>query len=295
MNCETVSVIIPTYNRARYLPDALDSLIAQTVQPFEVIVVDDGSNDNTEQVVASYGDQVRYLRQENAGPSAARNRGIRAARSRIVAFLDSDDAWLPHKLEKQLKCLAERPELGLIGTGLFDCDENLENPIRQADLKLASSEREEVLIRNIWPLTSILIQCSCFDAVGLFDEKMRFAEDWDLWIRIAHSFPVATVKEPLVLMRKHQQSLTGSTANRNYNYDLWEELIIRNRQRYSMSFVAFRKAMSYYLFNKSYSCQMNGEVHNEVRYLLKSLAYWPFYAPKRGVALLLLLFKIFKG
>ena len=295
MICNTVSVIIPTYNRARYLPTALDSIIAQTVKPLEIIVVDDGSTDDTEQVVAFYHDSVSYIRQENAGPSAARNLGIRAARGSIIAFLDSDDAWLPLKLEKQLNCFTEKPDLGMIGTGYFNCDENLGNPVWQASFKLAATEREEILIRNLWPTPTLLIRRNCFDAVGMFDEEMKFAEDWDMWTRIAQAFPATTVREPLVLTRKHQLSLSGSSSNLDYNYELWKKLIIRNRQRYSMNFVTFQKAKSFYFFNRSYSCNLNGDDRSELRYLLKSIVCWPFYAPKRPIVLLLKYLKIFKN
>lgn len=285
-----VSVIIPTYNRCKELRVALDSVISQTYQNIEIIVVDDGSTDNTREVVSSYTD-VKYLVQNNNGPSAARNTGIKNSHGELIAFLDSDDAWLPHKLEKQVRCFVERPELGIVGTGCFNCDENLANPTARSNLKLAKSDREQILIWNYWPTPSLCIRRICFDTVGFFDEEMKFAEDWDMWIRIAQSFQSFTIKEPLILIRKHQQSLSGSAANRDYNYDLWEKLIIKNKERYSMGFITFHKAMSYYYFNRSYGCQVSGDGRGEQHYLLQSLIHWPFYYPKRSLAYLLKLLK----
>lgn len=291
-----VSIIIPMYNRAHTISDAVNSVMAQTYDNYEVILVDDGSTDNTKEIITRDFDAVTYIYQENCGPSVARNTGIKHAKGELIAFLDSDDAWLPFKLEKQLQCLAEQPDLGMIGTDYFNCDENLGNPIRQAHLKFARTEREEILIRNLWPTPSLLIRRSCFDAVGLFNEEMRFAEDWDMWIRIAQSYPVATINEPLVLIRKHRQSLAGSVGNSDYNYELWKKLILSNRQRFPrMSFVAYHKAMSFYFFNRSYDCQVKSDARGERRFLLKSLLYWPFFIPKRAAVLMVKYLKMFKN
>ena len=105
-----ISVVIPAYNHGRFLREAIDSVLAQTYAPLEIIVVDDGSTDDTEQIVRSYGDRVRYIRQQNAGVGAARNNGIANARGEYVAFLDSDDLWLPEKLAVQVEYMRRHPE-----------------------------------------------------------------------------------------------------------------------------------------------------------------------------------------
>jgi len=121
---KTISVIIPAYNHARYLAEAIDSVLAQTYAPLEIIVVDDGSTDGTPAVAASYGDRIRYIRQENAGVGAARNNGIAAARGEYLAFLDSDDIWLPEKLEREIALFDADPQLGFVHCGVEKFDES---------------------------------------------------------------------------------------------------------------------------------------------------------------------------
>src|SRR5262245_15747118 len=120
MTSDSVSVVIPTYNCGRLVTEAVDSVLGQTVPPAEVIVVDDGSQDDTAERLAAYAGRVRYLRQENQGVAAARNCGVAASGGEVVAFLDADDVWHPRKLEFQLAALDRHPGLGLLGTGSFD-------------------------------------------------------------------------------------------------------------------------------------------------------------------------------
>src|SRR5208337_4579078 len=115
----SVSVVIPTYNRGELLIETIESILAQTAKPGEVIVVDDGSTDDTQERLARYADRVRYVRQPNQGVAAARNHGVREARGKWIAFIDSDDVWHPRKLECQLRVLADHPDLGILGTALF--------------------------------------------------------------------------------------------------------------------------------------------------------------------------------
>jgi len=248
--------------------------------------VDDGSTDDTPYIIASYGNRVRCLTQKNRGPSAARNWGIREAQGDFIAFLDSDDAWLPNKLELQIARFIREPSLGLLGTGYFSCDEELNNPVQMLLPSLATSEREEILIRNIWPTPSLMIRKRCFETIGYFDEGMHFAEDWDMWTRIAGEFQTGTLCEPLVLIRKHQHSLNASAENSRYNFGLWLEVIQRNQSRYSMGLINYRKAMSWYHFNLSFHYQEVGDSRKLSRYLFKSIIDWPFFIPKRFLALI---------
>lgn len=286
LNESKVSVIIPTYNRSRHLVTALDSVFSQTYPPFEVLVVDDGSTDDTPNIIAAYGNRVRYLTQRNKGPSAARNWGIREAQGDFIAFLDSDDAWLPNKLELQIARFTREPSLGLLGTAYYTCDENLNNPVLMLLPPLATSEKEEILIRNIWPTPSLMIRKRCFEMVGDFDEGMRFAEDWDMWTRISMEFQAGTLSEPLVLIRKHQQSLNALVENSSYNFGLWFEVILRNRRRYAMGTINYRKAMSWYYLNQSYHYQVVGDMRKRSCYLLKSIIEWPFFNPNRFLSLI---------
>lgn len=217
MTPPTVSVIIPTYNRANLIAGAIDSVLGQTLPNVEIVVVDDGSTDDTDERLGRFGDRIRVIRQDNAGVSSARNAGIRAARGQWIAFLDSDDRWHPPKLESQLgcaqkfqarvcftRCIADDGELihdvdglGLVRDGSF-C--SLENPL-------------ELLGRKGWhpALPSMLVEKRLLEKAGMFDESLFAAEDTQLVYRLAFMTRFAYVDEPLtVVARTPPDGLTGS-------------------------------------------------------------------------------------
>jgi len=201
----TISVIIPTWNRAREVVRAIDSALAQTAAPLEVIVVDDGSTDETAQVLAQYGDRIRAVRQENQGVAAARNAGIAASRGELLAFLDSDDAWLPHKLELQLARIVADPGLGLVHCGV-DFEglgihlDGLEGSVATEMLRL---DRSVILAHS----SSVMVPKRIAEEVGGFDPRMRVSEDWDFCYRVAARHRIAFVAEALVLHARHATGL----------------------------------------------------------------------------------------
>jgi len=199
----TVSVVIPAYNTARFLRESIDSALAQTHPPLEIIVVDDGSTDDTPAVLASYGDRIRALRQSNAGVAAARNAGLALARGEYVAFLDSDDIWLPRKLELQLACFAADPALGLVHCGFEEFDrgqkiflDGMEGWVADELLLL---QREVISA----PGTSILVPRRIANEAGGYDPRMRLGEDWDFCYRIATRYRVGYIREVLLRYRMH--------------------------------------------------------------------------------------------
>jgi len=181
-----VSVIIPTYNGAQYIKQAVDSILAQTYDDYEIIVVDDGSTDDTAELLRPYGDRITYLYQENRKLPAARNAGIRAARGQYLAFLDSDDLFLPHKLAAQARCLDERPEVGLVASGHQYIDEagRLLQESRPW-LGRPSITLESILFGGLAPVHAVLLRRDWFERVGGFDEQFSYCEDMDLWYRLA--------------------------------------------------------------------------------------------------------------
>ncbi|WP_139559630.1 glycosyltransferase family 2 protein [Methylotetracoccus oryzae] len=193
-----VSVIIPTHNRAALLERALRSVYAQTAPVLEVIVVDDGSTDGTRELIERTFPEVRYLQQAQAGVSTARNRGIAAAQGTWVALLDSDDEWLPRKIERQWARLGAEPELRICHT-----DEIWIRHGVRVNAMNKHAKRGGWIFRHCLPLcamspSSILIHRDIFDTVGVFDETLPACEDYDLWLRIAARFPVLFVDEPLI-------------------------------------------------------------------------------------------------
>jgi glycosyltransferase involved in cell wall biosynthesis len=195
------SVIIPTFNRAAFLREAIDSVRAQTEKDFELIVVDDGSTDDTRALVAEYGDRIRYFVQPNAGVSAARNLGIRHARGKFIAFLDSDDLWLPKKLARQMQWMAAHPNLLLCYTDEVWIRRGVRVNQKLIHAKAGGWIYPLCLPRCIISPSSVLLRREVFDAVGWFDEQLPVCEDYDLWLRAASRFEVGFIPELLIVKR----------------------------------------------------------------------------------------------
>jgi glycosyltransferase involved in cell wall biosynthesis len=215
-NKPLISVIIPSYNSARFVGIAVASALTQTYQPVEVIVVDDGSTDNTRAVLSPWQDRIRYFYQSNGGVSKARNRGIKEACGDLIAFLDADDVWLPEKLTKQWECLVANPQVGLVHTDAYvlnDLTGEQQYTYVAEREQLAGSCYHELFWCNVTFTSSILVTRACLNEVGGFDERRQGAsvEDLDLWLRIARRHCFGYVNEPLVWYRIH---LTNATRNR---------------------------------------------------------------------------------
>ena len=208
-----VSVIIPTQNRAEFLRAAIQSVLKQTFQDFEIIVVDDASEDHTSAVMQAFGDdsRIQYIRHEvKKGQGITRNDGIGRALGEYIALLDDDDEWLPEKLGKQVRLLDNSPlKVGLVYTGLYRIDASSRRllytfyPDNRGDVF-------EALCRTncIGTCSSVLIRRVCLDKIGLFDEKLASKADYDLWLRIAKEFHVEYIREPLVFYIAHDNTIS---------------------------------------------------------------------------------------
>ncbi|RDH88572.1 MAG: glycosyl transferase [endosymbiont of Escarpia spicata] len=193
-----ISVIIPTYNRVDTLPRALDSVLSQHLAADEVIVVDDGSTDETAELISRRYPQCRYLHQPNQGVSSARNLGIREAQGEWIALLDSDDAWLPQKLQLQSEALKAEPDHLICHTEEIW----IRNGVRVNAMHKHAKSGGFIFDRCL-PLcaispSSVILHRSLFDSVGLFDERLPACEDYDLWLRICATEPVLFLSEPLI-------------------------------------------------------------------------------------------------
>lgn len=211
MSLPEVSVIIPNYNQGHYVSDAIQSVLDQTFRSFEIIVVDDGSTDNSQEVIARFGDQVRYIWQENRGLSGARNTGIRAAKGQWIGLLDADDLWLPTFLETMMEISKRHAEAVVFyANASYINEEGIE--LRQntgAKFPPEDAFYETLLRANFLIPSTILIHKPTIMEAGLFDENYRACEDWDLWLRLAPHHRFIGTFTLLVCYRLHASSLSA--------------------------------------------------------------------------------------
>jgi glycosyltransferase involved in cell wall biosynthesis len=207
-----VSVIMPAYNHARYLGEAIESVLSQTLTPLEVIVVDDGSTDATSEVLDRYKDRIRIIRQVNQGVSAARNNGAAVAMGEYLAFLDADDLWALEKLERQIECFANKRELGLVHCGVIEIDAEGRR-LKTLDQGMSGWVAREMLLFErpviLGGGSGALIPRKVFQEVGGFDPQLSTSADWDLYYRIASLWRVGFVAEPLLQYRLHGSNMHG--------------------------------------------------------------------------------------
>jgi len=237
-----VSVIIPTYNRAKLLPRTINSVLNQTFQDFELIIVDDGSTDNTKEVIKGFqnkDERIKYVYQNNQGESGARNTGLRESQGEYVAFLDSDDEWLPEKLEKELELFkrSDRKHLGFVS-----CNALIKkgDGIREYKTPRYKNNFKELLKRNfICSPSSVLIKNKVFNSVGVFDKKLKIGPDWDMWIRIAREYDFDFVPEPLFKYYIHGNNITKTLSlskkerNLKYIFQKYKKYYEQNPKIYS--------------------------------------------------------------
>ncbi|MFZ2446294.1 MAG: glycosyltransferase family 2 protein [Syntrophobacteraceae bacterium] len=252
----SISVVIPTYNRAKCIRFAIDSALNQSYQPKEVIVIDDGSSDDTASIIEAYGEKVRYIYQTNSGVSSARNLGIRNAQSEWIAFLDSDDEWLPTKLELQARHIESNPEIILHATNAHLNDESADEAdmFSYIDFHPDLKDISAVLERPFPPMIRtgfarppcVMVRRDALIAAGLFDEQLTIYEDLDLMLRVALLGPWGVSLVPLVKIIRRD-----------------DDLHFLSRQRYCLPLRARRALVHLYRKARDY-----GGLGNEERRLV---------------------------
>jgi len=215
-NSPLVSVVIPTYNCARYLPDAVASVWAQTRDAFEIIVIDDGSTDKTKVALKPFMDKIFYIDfVNNKGLPFARNTGIQQSQGEYVAFLDADDIWLPEKLQTSLDYFERYPEIGMVYSKHINIDEK--GCIRAGKIKrsLPSGNIFQKLYseENFVICSSVVVRKEVFYTAGTFDTGLINCQDWDLWLRIAYYYKVAGINKALTKYRHSSKSLSKNRTN----------------------------------------------------------------------------------
>jgi serine acetyltransferase len=231
----TVSVVITCYNYGRYLSGAIDSVLEQTYSDFEIILVDDGSTDDTEQVAGSYlhNPRIQYIRQENAGQANAKNTGIRHSTGELIAFLDADDRWCPDKLAKQIPCFSDS-EVGVVYSLARYIDEEGKEFNYKRTSPYLQPRRGKVstwlILDNFVQFSSSVVRKECFEKFGVFDESLKMGIDWDLWLRISTGYAFDFVDEQLFYYR------VGHAGQMSKNIEVRQECTDRIMKQFFKKF-----------------------------------------------------------
>ena len=277
----TISVVIPTYNRAETIEQALESVYAQTCTDYEIIVVDDGSTDGTDALLAKHarGNKVRSIYQANAGVSAARNRGVEMAGGRYIAFLDSDDLFVADKLAKQLAVFGAMPDLGFVHANFAKFNDAGED-LGVRDMSHFQGRVYPWILQEwsaLMALPSLLVRRDVFFEVGGFDETITWGEDIDLYFRIARRYNLGMVPEVLCKVRVHPGSASASKLGSAESFHRVLEKAIRADQDLPEAFA--RQAFAKLYTNKSQNLLGEGDgehMRTARRYAVQALTYQPF-------------------
>lgn len=230
-----VSVVMPCYNNAPYVRQAVDSILQQDYPNIELIVVDDGSNDNSLEVLASYGERIKVVSQPNQGPAAARNNGIRHATGDYIAFLDSDDLWLQGKLSAQLEFLKINPDFiaCFCSWSVWDGNSIPEFNLPTAEQRLELQQDKSgwlylpLLDDSVIHTISVVIKKQIVDKVGFFNEEFRAGEDHDYWLRLSRVGKIAKLKTTYALYRANPQSTTNKVHAKNFSLLVLQEAVAK--------------------------------------------------------------------
>lgn len=281
-----ISVVTPTYNRADFLPYAVESVLAQTFSDFELLVVDDGSTDSTRHLMERYTDdpRVRYFYQPNHGQSVARNRGLKEARGEYICFLDSDNAWFPDKLEKSLNAFRENPAVDVVYGDYVEIDK------AGAELGINRMKRHsghitpELLKDNFVSMNTTMTRRECFSEMGGFDVADRLAEDYGLWLRLSTRYRFYYLPEVLGYYRVMDDQISSDKASR---LDANERLLLSFLDSYGGSVTARqrKRGLSHFYLRRARLLATQGEFTRAYRDIFKAAkqdALWQ--GPWRGMA-----------
>jgi glycosyltransferase involved in cell wall biosynthesis len=222
-----VSVIIPAFNVRNYIADSIESALSQTYQNIEIIVVDDGSTDGTNEIINSYGDKIQCLKKSNGGAASARNLGINAARGKYISFLDGDDTWEPHKLVSQIEQFNINPRLGLVYADYGSFNENgvisKNKPLSKGSKRPSGYILRDLIFDCFISTCTATVSREALNRVGGFNETLIKAEDYDLWLRIAAVYEVEYLPKVLTWVRERPDSLSRSYSNA---VEHWETTVV---------------------------------------------------------------------
>ena len=294
-----ISVIIPTYNREKYLSEAIDSVLSQTYQDFEIIIVDDGSTDNTREIVSEYINRfslqpkadppqaepaIHYFYQDNKGPAAARNLGIKQSKGGYIAFLDSDDVWLPEKLEVQVERLDKCINVSLVYSDMGEI--NSDGKIIEANTYLFRASKRpsgyifhDLLIGTLISTITVMVRKSTLQEVGSFSEDLLVGEDYEMWLRISKFHRIEFVDKVVALRRSH--ALSTSKINDILVSEPWEAKVIKRildkypGEQKKIGYAELKLRLSKPYFDIGYNYFFKGDRGVALTYFRKALQLSP--------------------
>ena len=285
MNNPLVTVVVPTYNRASLIVDALASVYEQTYRPLQLIVVDDGSTDDSNSVVSSWitghaqieNFSVKYIYQDNQGGNVARNRGITEAAGEYVAFLDSDDLWHDNKLQLQMELFRDIPEVGGVYCGIRHIKLASGEVLALAKRRYPSGKLlDSLLVHDVTaPTSTYVIRKDVFEKVGSFDEELQARQDWDMWIRLASAYEIGVVPEVLVDYREHAGVRTATDPQKEITaYKIIMEKYSTLRDNCSL---AVRQSAKSAFYRRMGRVHFHHKISNikAIGYYLRAIISWP--------------------
>jgi glycosyltransferase involved in cell wall biosynthesis len=271
-----VSVVMATYNMGRFLGEAIDSVIGQDYRPLELIVIDDGSTDNTGAVLERYAGRsdVRIVRQPNGGQTVAKNRGLEEATGDYVGFCDADDVWLPGKISRQLPLFDAGGRVGVV-YGECELIDGTGRPVAYRPMKRYEGRiTRQLVIDNFVTFSTALVTRRAIDAVGGFNRKLRMAIDYDLWLRISTEFEFRFLPEPLAKYRVWEGQMSHDLEGRLTNAFLLMEDFFNEFPK-AVSRTDQRRAWAYSLVSRARWRSWRGEHSLAWKDLLAALRQWP--------------------
>jgi glycosyltransferase involved in cell wall biosynthesis len=269
-----VSVIIPTYNREALISRALDSVLAQTFTDYEIIVVDDGSKDRTQDVLKAYEGKIKYLYQNNGGISAARNTGIKEASGQYIAFLDSDDYWAPEKLAEQVTILDKYSKVGIVYGRMPIINEKGENLGTKPNGVSGKNYQELLQVWGDLPTSSVMTRKECFNRLGFFDEDLPPMEDIDMWLRIARHYDLYEIEgKPLAYYWRHSEQITQDPIKVYSGLVKIHTKILRSYDNIPRDLMVRKLANNQYLLSRNYYFKRN--YSEALRNVAASISQYP--------------------
>lgn len=274
-----MDVVIPTYNAMRTVRRTIESVLAQTHQARSITVVDDGSRDETIQIVGEYAPRVRLILQENSGPGVARNRGVAEGSSEYIAFIDADDAWDRTKLERQVRLLAANPTATVCYTALLNIsvDDGSTTIAHAADPHTLASDLQ-LWNPGVTP-SCTLIRRAAFEQVGGFPANFRVTEDWALWLKLIQVGPFCVIDDPLTLYTVSNTGVSSDAARILAESRLVSQTIVLSRLRGWSRWRWSHQIDGAQLYKAALTARASHERSAEIRYLLQSLLTWPLPLP----------------